>query len=371
MTVIMETSNLPHTDLLQSGHLRAPFSKTELRSDIVTVLLAEARKINFLFDRPNNESLGPLFHLLGLHGEAVPADLYFARVDWGQFGLRYELVKTTALAVGLEALYELAFAAEINIDLDGTESPWGPAWFLRALTDLSKSHLEGDPEVVALALEAMGRCAKVCEIAQARLLLEGLDEGSTGTNSTRSDGLSIRQLSLLSGMTEPSLRTLANPKRKNHLKTQSDGRNTFVTPAAAKAWLISKGRYSPLKRYIRDPAEDLTKRSFEHPSDILYALDRRMTVLLRGPDAEQTRMALMAISPDLIHEEGQDPDCQEGLDFVSLRISDEMLSDAVSMTQIGEALSLNGELVALRAAETLAAQRLNEIRDQLRGVPPT
>jgi hypothetical protein len=41
------------------------------------------------------------------------------------------------------------------------------------------------------------------------------------------------------------------------------------------------------------------------------------------------------------------------------------------MTQIGNALSLNGELVALRAAETLAAHRLNEIRGRLLEASPT
>ena len=366
----METNSLPDTYPVQPGQLRAPFTKDELRSDIVAVLLAEARRINFLFDRPNNESLGSLSGLLGLK-EVVPAGVYFAQVNWAQVGLRYESVRTTALAAGLEALYELAFAAEVNIDLDGTESPWGADWLLDPLTDLSKSHLVGDPEVVDASREAIGRCLRVCETAQARLLLEGLADQSSDTSGTAPDGLSIRQLSLLSGMTEASLRTLANPKRSNPLKTQSDGKNTFVAPAEAKAWLISKGRYSPLKRYISDPAEDLTKRSFEHPSDILYALDRRLTVLLRGPEAEKARLSLLAISPDLIYEGGQDEDCPEGLDFLGLQVSGAMLADAAVMTQIGNALSLNGELVALRAAETLAAHRLNEIRGRLLEASPT
>ena len=368
----MKNNSFPDTYPAQPGQLRAPFTKDELRSDIVAVLLAETRRIGRIFDRPNKESLGSLTGLLGLK-EVIPADVIFAQVNWAQVGLRYDSVRTTAFAVGLESLYELAFASEVNIDLDGdgTESPWVAICLLDPLTDLSKSHLVGDPEVVDAAREAIGRCLRVCETAQARLLLEGLSDQSSDTSGSTPDGLSIRQLSLLSGMTEASLRTLANPKRSNHLKTQSDGKNTFVAPAEAKAWLISKGRYSPLKRHINDPAEDLTKRSFEHPSDILYALDRRLTVLLRGPEAEKARLALSAISPDLIYEGGQDEDCPEGLDFLGLQVSEAMLDDAAVMTQIGEALSLNGELVALRAAETLAAHRLNEIRGRLLEAPPT
>ena len=363
----MENDSLPETYPVQPGQLRAPFTKDELRSDIVAVLLAEARRINFLFHRPNNESLESLSGLLGLK-EVVPANVFSTQVNWAQIGLRFESVRTTDFAVSLESLYELAFAAEVNIDLDGIETPWVP-WvaisLLDPLTDLSKSSLVGDPEVVDAAREAIGRCLRVCETAQARILLEGLDDQSSDTSGTTPYGLSIRQLSLLSGMTEASLRTLANPKRSNPLKTQSDGKNTFVAPAEAKAWLISKGRYSPLKRHINDPAEDLTKRSFEHSSDIQYALDRRLTVLLRGPEAEKARLALLAISPDLIYEGGQDEECPESLDFLGLQVSGAMLADSVVMTQIGDALSLNGELVALRAAETLAAERLNEIRGRL------
>jgi hypothetical protein len=366
----METNSPPDAYPAQPGQLRAPFTKDELRRDIVTVLLAEARRIHFLFDRPNNEFLGPLFGLLGLK-EVVPADAHFAQVNWTEVGLRYESVRTTAFAAGLESLYELAFAGEVNIDLNGNESPWEAVCLLEPLTDLSKSHLVGDPEAVESAREAIGRCLRVCETAQARLLLEGLADQSWDTTGATQDGLSIRQLSLLSGMTEASLRTLANPKRSNPLKTQSDGKNTFVVPAEAKDWLISKGRYSPLKRHIKDPAEDLTKRSFEHPSDILYALDRRLTVLLRGPEADKARLALLAISPDLIYEGGQDQDCPEGLDLLGLQVSGAMLADAELMTRIGDALSLNGQLVALRAAETLAAHRLNEIRGRLLEASPT
>jgi len=353
----MHTNNLPDLDDSVPGNLRPPFTKATLRSDIVTVLLTEARRVDFLFNRFDDNSLAPLSRLLGLEAQCLSDDFRSPDVNWEQLGLQYEMVHATALAVGLEAMYDLAFSAEVELSFDAPGSGWGPFWFSRILTDLSNSPLVTDLEECAFSREAIGRCIRVCDTAQARLILEESEGFFVDWSGISSVGISIRQLSLLSGMTEASLRTLANPKRKNYLKTQSDGKNTFVVPAVAKAWLISKDRYIPLSRAIRNPEEDLTKRSFSTIAALRSALEQRVTVLLRGPDGDQVSAALREICADLVNEQSS------GL--VSLGITDAMLADTATMTRIGNALSLRGELVALRGVEALAADQLNFVRAQL------
>ena len=206
--------------------------------------------------------------------------------------------------------------------------------------------------------DAAARCLLVCETAQARRILEGHDDNFMDwVSPSQHSGLTMRQMALLSGMTEASVRTLSNPKRRNALVTVNDGKNVMVEIGAAKAWLLAKGRYLPIRRTNRDGQIDLAAKRFNGADDLSWALDQRLQYLLGQESAADVRRQLDAIDPRLV----------DGGDAArpTLRLTAALMADAQAMARIGVALKLPGELLALRAAEAHARDVLAGLEQQL------
>jgi hypothetical protein len=356
------THDTDDTEDLQS--LKPPFSAEQLKEDVGNVLMIVARLTRWMFYRSDWDINAPLLKMLGHPGDTGHMDtLGDPEFGWKAGNFRYDMVATTSLAEETEKLYDLAYLGHIDTDTADLCSESGPSWTSRILTDLNKSDFVEESEVREFgpAKESISRCLQVYETAYARLKLEETIDSLDlfmDWGDPYLDGMTIRQLSLLSGMTEASLRTMASPKRKNPLKTQSDGKNTFVTTADAKDWLIAKGRYIPLKHTSRGGRVDPTRRRFGSAYELLTALNQRVRFLLSEPNSDEVCLRLERISPTMLIPG----------EWAHLQLSEESLDDAVLVKKLGEALGLPGDLLALRAAEARALDRLHTVERQIQNL---
>ena len=351
-----ESHDIDDTEGLQG--LTPPFTREQLQEDVGTVLITVARLARWMFLRSDRETTAPLLHMLGHSGEGPMRDcLGMPEFDWKSGDFRYDMVATTALAEETEKLYDLAYLGHIDTDVADLCSESGPSWTSRILSDLYESHFVDEWKEYASCKENIWRCLQVYETAHARLKLEDIDRDDLflDWHDPYLDGMTIRQLSLLSGMTEASLRTMASPKRKNPLKTQSDGKNTFVTHADAKTWLIAKGRYVPIKYTSRGGRVDLTRRRFSSADELLQALDQRVRFLLSEPEGEATQRRFEEITPRTLVI-GERP---------HLLLEEASLDDSDLITRVGDALGFSGALLALRAVEARALDRLRSVERQI------
>jgi len=338
----------------------APFEREQLQADVGTVLLTCARMARWVFYRSDADINEPLLRLLGFPPAREQPDLDDPETDWESGGFRYDMVATTALAESMETLYDLAYLGHVDTDVSDLDSESGPAWISRVLMDMRRSDFVTEWNEYSKCEESIQRCLQVFETSQARLVLESIeaDDRFMDWYGPATEGLSIRQMSLLSGMTEASLRTLASPKRKNPLKTQSDGKNTFVTVDDAKVWLMSRGRYVPIKYTSRGGRLDPTRRRFNSMDELLRALDQRVRFLLSEPQADELRAKLDAISPTLLATG----------DRHHLRLDEASTGNTELMVSIGEALGLSGTLLSFRAAETRSLAQLREVERQIQSL---
>lgn len=96
-----------------------------------------------------------------------------------------------------------------------------------AASSFMKYHFREQQEILA----SIQTCTHVVKLAEARRVLED-DAGE----------LTFRQLSLLSGYPEMTLRSFANPKRGGMLHAENQNGHTKIKSLVAKAWLKSKNK---------------------------------------------------------------------------------------------------------------------------------
>lgn len=339
------------------GAFPIPFTVEQLRADIQTLLLVTSRQLHFVFGRSDGSRLTEQTSLLGI---PVDAELNMPDLSATDLGLRYELVQTTFLAEALEYLYHYAFHGVQDLSHDDMDSDSSSTWCSVVVHDLVNSAFVAELEAYGTGDDAEGaaaRCMLVCETAQARRILEGYADNFMDWARQAQEGLTMRQMALLSGMTEASVRTLSNPKRRNALVTVNDGKHVMVEIASAKVWLLVKGRYLPIRRTNRDGQIDLAAKRFNGTDDLSWALDQRLQYVLGQADASEVRGRLTAIDQRLLDD--------RDVARPTLRLDATMLADFQAMVRIGEALELPGELLALRAAEAHARDVLADVERQL------
>lgn len=345
------------------GLFQAPLTKQELRQHVVTICLVLVRQLHYVFCRPDDSHEKAQMQLLGMTETASIND-----PDVGPFAvdglpLTYEQIADTAFASTMEELYDLAYHGMLYGTGHDMNSESSASWISRILLDLSASHFAEEWEGYSSCKDALRRLVEVCETAQARMVLEKIqhdDNFMDWYGYEGNDGFTFRQIALLSGMTEASLRTMANPKRDNPLKTYSKGRNTYISPADAKQWLISKGRYVPIADIDRQGAElDLVNETFHSLDDFCCRLDSRLHFLLGTEAAEDVTKALETVRDGLLSRRliNQTP-------YLTLEASD--YANTVLMSKIGRALQLPSDLLALRSAATYARSQAEDFERRIK-----
>lgn len=339
-----------------TGAFPIPFTTEQLHADVQTMLLLMARQLNFVFGRPTTGTIPEQTSLLGL---PASSDINDPGMSAAALGLRYDMVQSTSLAEVMESLYQYAFLGIDDIAREPMTSDSAFTWVSVIVNDLVNSafvaewQAYGPSEAVDAAA---ARCLLVCETAQARRILEGHDDNFMDWADSLESGLTFRQMALLSGMTEASVRTLSNPKRRNPLVTVNDGKNVRIEVAAGKAWLQAKGRYVPIRRTNRAGQFDLAARRFSGTDELMWALDQRLQFLWAQGEADVLRRRCAEQIPGLLDDQAEQP---------SLRLTRTQLGDSRLMTAVADLLGLPGELLPLRASEACAREALAEIEQRI------
>lgn len=353
------------------------FTKEEFKKNIVESLLVLANQTYFTFFAVSGgtisdigERIWSLLSTKPYHGSTF-AD---SGVTPDHVGLTFADVERLSIVQTLLQLYDYGVQGILDTSIagdfdtfDGYENQVS-----RIFYDLNRSTFLqewGNYGAYSSAV-AVERCEYVFELANARLMLEGGSEGFFLDD--RDEGfLSIRQMALLSGMTEASIRTLASRSRKSQLTagndsnsqliTKNDGKNTTIDIADAKAWLQAKGRYVGISRKRNRGATDFTNRKLASIGEIEDAIADRLEFLRAqyGDEVINSRIEGVGIKP--VRQQIVPP-----IDIWKQVIGEDQLMETELMRSFGEALELPPDLFALRAAEAVMQEKLRGIEKQVK-----
>lgn len=329
-----------------------PFSLEDFRKDIANVFLHHLRTVAWMTDAQTAESIVP-----GLATETDRHPLQW-QADAEDVGLTYKRLQDTTLMKTLEFLYRYAFFGELDASADRMEDESIYTWTSALAYDAAHGRLALEwSDNGAFTDLAAERCLMVCELANARLTLDGGEAfyfkfGNYPKDSATGNGcLTIRQMALLAGMEEMSIRAAANKtqKRANPLETYPADGGTRIALSVAKAWLMSKGRYMPITVRWSAGEVDLEKKRFASSMELWHALKARQRML-----QERTGQDVLAPTLTLLNLDSL-------LKFVNHHLMDEMMG-----RKIAEALQLPADLLVLRCKEIAAREVLAEIERELR-----
>lgn len=335
-----------------------PFSRDQLRQDILNILLLEMRKLRHL---TSTDARFPGLDL-PLLNSAMSWD---TGITPEEFGLQYDQVKDLELALVLEDQFDYGFYAVDATRSDSLRWDTTHTWIGAYLVDLAGSAYAsewGDGEGHAGLIEGIKRCLFTCELANARVILEGGEPFyhfagaglAKDENSASAGELSIRQLAMLCGLEEMSLRSAISRKTQPVLEICKDDRRTYIEAAAAAQWLQAKGRYLTVISGRTSADIDLSTTRFDSSLQLCAMLHERLTFIGdRAPNRQKVETEIAAVLAsrnavalsDLTHQE---------------------LSNSELMGEIAKLLDLPASLLVLRAREavlrTEIAQRDHELK---------
>ena len=290
MTINMNAARSELDDDASQGGFLVPFTLEQFRNDILWLFILQAKLIAGMF---NTEAA---MRFLG----KPDANAYVEFDEPTTYGLSYADISHSWLAISLEAMYRYGYHGEVDERIE-VLGPGGYHIGIAAIVkDMAESSLqkfcmmftENDHR---MAIEnCLRNCLRTAELANARLTLEGeprffnfdskdecydkLVEDDTSQGGYGA-ALTIRQLALLSGMGEASIRTAANPKRPRHIPTETRSERTVVAIDVAKDWLKKKNRYVPIRRCMDGVVLDLIQRKFSSTHDLYSIVLSRLAVL--------------------------------------------------------------------------------------------
>lgn len=335
-----------------------PFTLEEFQKDITEVFFYQMRTIALITDPKT------AFRVLNIEIKDDEYDIYDQDNSATDLGVTYDHIRNTTFATTLERLYEYAFYGKWDTNAESMGDEGVYMWASGIVCDALRSDVAEIWGAFGWDIESHAkRCVLVAETANARNTLEGGEIFHNFYNGTKreltgDDVLTIRQMALLSGMEEMSIRAAANPKRANPLITITEDGGTRVACDVAKSWLESKGRYVPITFYRSKGDLDLTKRKFLNYFDMWLALNDCFLKLSDLVGIETLTTKLNAIGLSVL----------PSIQGVHLEITEENFANESLMHSLAEILELPAVLLALRAKELNANQMLENVEKQLRYV---
>ena len=354
---MVQTGKTKRTAQESKNLVAAPPALDAFRADILEVFLFYVRSMAVMTNETTAWTLTGAPPLTELKGELLSPD-----VDAADFGLHYNHVRTSQLAVVLEAIYQYAYFGrrEATID-DAMELGTIYTWITALVIDAARGEVQDEWESFGGGHGGADRCLRALELANARAVLEGEDGFYWFVDSTGAGALTVRQMALLAGMEEMSIRAAANPKRANTLQTYSDQGNTRIAIDVAKAWLQSKGRYVDVTLVDSTAPVDLTRQRFTTVDAFRTMIDTQYERLLSDEKFAQRAPAHLQAA-GLFWESGHV--WQLGaLDLVAPDFADEE-----TLRALANVLDLPADLLVLRALEAIASQQLARVQRQLEEV---
>lgn len=341
----------------QTGSLPVPLTLDAFRKEVVEVFFHYVRTIGWMTDEKT------AWAITGVTAPPEAHTFFSPEYTAADLGLTFDHIRQTPFASTLERLYEYAYFGRVDASAEAMEYESIHTWMAAIVCDANNSLVAQEWDGYGLnILASTHNCNTVIELANARNVLEGGESFfiSFGTPQARDEysfnSLTIRQMALLSGMEEMSIRAAANPKRANPLKTHSEDGGTRVAVDVAKAWLQTKGRYVQIQSYRSAGEVDLAKRGFIDTWQIFDVLDARYQMIVGhdGLDAVKARLEGLGVS------------IGKGLKGTHMDLEEEAFSNESFMRSLAEILELPIDLFVLRCKEVLAKRQLARVERELR-----
>ncbi len=341
-----------------------PLSIEELRRHILELFLHQMRMLAFMSDAK------VAWRIVGQGERAHPYDLVTPDCSAADL-VDYAVIKDTQFAQAIERMYEYAYFGREDASGEDMADESIYTWTAAILTDMAFSafiqeweNYGGDGD------ESAKKCYAIAELANARRVLEGHDDffyfrfGSGEEGSAEPGLLTVRQMALLAGMEEMSIRAAASRPGPNKLTVEAPpgGRRTRIRIEVAKEWLTQRNRYVPITRYWANSALDLSKKRFANLADVCDALSQRYRALaLDDSTAPKLRKQLKPLG---LHESKHEfkPGVRD-IDFER-----EHLKNDESVQHIAGLLQLPADLLSLRVREARANEELARVQQELQGL---
>lgn len=329
-----------------------PFTLDKFRKDIVEVFFFYVRTIAWITDAETAWKIAgkdPGKDLLSIYDPVLTA----ADLD-----VTYEQIQATPFARALEHLYNFAYFGRCDASAEKMLYESYYMWIADLVSDAAFGYVSVERDSYGSPIQdSANRCVQVAETANARNVLEGGEAFSYfSIGKDRDDYVSIgdgvltvRQMALLAGMEEMSIRSAAGPKRVNRLITHNDEGKTRIRIDVAKEWLMSKGKYIPITYYYSASDVDLTERKFACYHELWLSLNARFMVISNRYGMDSVREKLSAIGVEVTFNHGAE--CLGELDHEN----DELIA------ALAQVLELPSDMLVLRCKEMVAIQQLAEI----------
>jgi hypothetical protein len=338
------------------------------RHDVLVTLVHHLRATAWL---AGADRVPPMFASVGITLEH-PNEIF--NPDWTikDWGLTWASIAGLDFSIYLDNLFQYGHFGLQDVGWEPIEDETGYTWVSLVLMDLESSAFidEWSGGYGGEGQESISRCLQVAELANARKVLESgspfcyqLSAKGRG-NEQGVDGLSVRQLALLAGMEEMSVRAAANPKRPNALETFSDNGRTRIAPDVAKRWLESKGRYIPIKTFNSGRDDDLYRRAFASVPDLIERCRNKISSVAKIKNYKVSFADRVA----QFLEDGNE--LFSDTPPWSLEQQRSALTDPVFVVNLASTLDVPAELLSLRVREVLAKDELQLVQQTLRDMAP-
>lgn len=335
-----------------------PFSLDVLRQDLLAIHLLQLRVTALI--APDER----VFALLGKSlDEPAEGSLWSLDAEPKDYGLVYADIASTPLTRVLEQQYAFGFEGAFTTGFEPMEDETMHMWVADYLMDLSRSAFVVEcANYGVFHAEAIGRCLHTSELANARLALEGREPFSyfqaphdaSTRDATAFEALTIRQMALLAGMEEMSVRTAASRKGPNQLPTYKEEGRTLVRREDAIAWLKAKNRYVPVTRRWDGPELQLDRMRFDSLQDLALALHEYIgKQTSERPDGKQARRRL----EEVLVSHGYEP---------TNLLEPVRVLDKAAMKDMARVLGLAPELFVLRVEQAWVADRGRAVEYEIR-----
>ena len=318
-----------------------PFTLEQLREDMADIYLQQLRTLALFAPEPK------VHEFAGKLGAEIPTlfDTTFGAKD---YELAYEDIEGSEFAQTLEWQYQLGI---LGLDLGPRAfmaMDTSHTWVAAHLMDVLSSEYAAWMEMLRAPVE---RCLLTCRLANARHVLEGgedfLPYASDGDDGCKVEGaLTVRQVALLAGMEEMSVRTAMSRKGPNQLASFKEGRRTLIRIADAKSWLQAKNLYVPLVTPDRLGEDlDLAHTKYADSDSFFGAINNRYAYQVTRSSAEQMRTLKEQIAT------------KHGLETLNDLQAEHLLREDIT-NDIAAMLDLPPDLFGLRAREAVLLERL-------------
>lgn len=346
-------------EAVQHSGFPIPFTLDSLREDIVTLYFQQVRTIGWM------AGASAFWKLIERKQDVDEYAIFNPDTSPENIGLDYSDISSTDFAKSIEVMYQYAYFGIQDESVEHLDHESIHMWVSAILSDMASSRVAEEWENYgAIAFEPAKRCLEVAELANARRVLEGAKDNlflfsgkGRDDDGVGLESLTVRQMALLAGMEEMSIRAAANPKRANPLPTYSDEGRTRIAIDAAKTWLISKGRYVPIQRIFSAGDIDLSKRRFKSLNDFVETMDARIH-MIRTRDKTDRPLADRLINSGLLTE------VKNGLSEFNV----EALKNPAKLSVLAEALEFDPQLLSISVREALANEELSRVERERREI---